>query len=402
MQTATAIIAAGGAGLRMGAPVPKQFIELLGTPILVYTLRVFCQVESVRDIIVVAPPDQLQHTNALLDYHNLLPRCSVIAGGRLRQDSVRQGLNHVAEDSPLVVVHDAARPLVTPLQIERCLAMAAEHGAAIMAIPIKDTIKQVTKEGLIRHTVERTHLWRAQTPQAARTATLRHAFEQADRTGFVGTDEASLLEFANLPVAVVEGSETNLKITQPDDLHIVEALLGQKQTPAPYPTAGEAQAGPPLRIGHGFDAHRLVAGRTLVLGGVTIAHEMGLLGHSDADVLTHSLCDAILGAMGQGDIGRHFPDSDPQYKGISSISLLERVMALAAKGHYRMVNADVTVVAQRPKLSSHFPAMREILARACGVTPEAINLKATTTEKLGYTGREEGVSVHAVVMMTVG
>ena len=186
---------------------------------------------------------------------------------------------------------------------------------------------------------------------------------------------------------VVQGSETNLKITRTDDLLMAEALLMQKQP------------SPEVRIGHGFDAHRLVAARPLILGGMEIPHQLGLLGHSDADVLTHALCDAILGAIGAGDIGRHFPDSDPQYKGISSIRLLAQVIELAAARHFRLHNADITVVAEHPKLAPHFPTMQKILAEACQVETTAINLKASTTERMGYTGREEGISAHAVVLM---
>ena len=256
-----------------------------------------------------------------------------------------------------------------------------------MAVPVKDTLKAVAPDTFIRPTVEREGLWQAQTPQVVRTGLLKEAFAKAEQGGFVGTDEASLLEHGGWPVVVVEGSETNLKITRPDDLLMAEGIL-MKQQPAQQ-----------LRIGHGFDAHRLVTGRALILGGMEIPHELGLLGHSDADVLTHALCDAILGACGCGDIGRHFPDNDPRYKGISSIKLLAQVTRLSAERHFRLVNADITVVAQRPKLAPHFPAMQKILAEACGVTPDAINLKASTTEQMGYTGREEGISAHAVVLM---
>jgi len=387
MQKATAIIAAGGAGLRMGASTPKQFTELLGVPILIHAVRAFRQVPAIGAIVVVAPAEHLDHTQALLAQYQLDGHCTVVIGGKLRQDSVRIGLAQVPDDSTLVAVHDGARPLITPQDIQRCLAAAATTGSAIMAVPVKDTLKGVGPDTAIRHTVEREGLWQAQTPQVVQTDLLKEAFAKAEQDGFVGTDEASLLEHGGWQVSVVEGSETNLKITRPDDLLMAEAILMQKQPP------------PQLRIGHGFDAHRLVAGRALILGGMEIPHALGLLGHSDADVLTHALCDAILGAIGAGDIGRHFPDSDPQYKGISSITLLAQVIGLAAERHLRLVNGDITVVAQRPKLAPHFPAMQKILAEACRVEPDAINLKASTTEQMGYTGREEGISAHAVVLM---
>lgn len=388
MQKATAIIAAGGAGLRMGTTTPKQFSELLGVPILIHAIRAFRQVPAITAIIVVAPAEHRAHTLALLAQYQLADHCTVVSGGKLRQDSVRIGLAQVAADSPLVAVHDGARPLIAPADIERCLEAAAAHGAAILGVPVKDTLKAVASSTSIRLTVARESLWQAQTPQVARTDLLKEAFARADQDGFVGTDEASLLEHGGWPVMMVEGSETNLKITRPDDLRMAEALL-MKTQPAQQ-----------IRIGHGFDAHRLIAGRPLILGGMEIPHSLGLLGHSDADVLTHALCDAILGAIGAGDIGRHFPDSDPQYKGISSIKLLAEVIGLAAAQHFRLNNADITVVAEQPKLAPHFPAMQTILAEACQVEPTAINLKASTTEKMGYTGREEGISAHAVVLMT--
>ena len=371
----------------MGASTPKQFTELLGVPILIHAVRAFRQVPAIGAIVVVAPAEHLDHTQALLAQYQLDGHCTVVIGGKLRQDSVRIGLAQVPDDSTLVAVHDGARPLITPQDIQRCLAAAATTGSAIMAVPVKDTLKGVGPDTAIRHTVEREGLWQAQTPQVVQTDLLKEAFTKAEQDGFVGTDEASLLEHGGWQVSVVEGSETNLKITRPDDLLMAEAILMQKQPP------------PQLRIGHGFDAHRLVAGRALILGGMEIPHALGLLGHSDADVLTHALCDAILGAIGAGDIGRHFPDSDPQYKGISSITLLAQVIGLAAERHLRLVNGDITVVAQRPKLAPHFPAMQKILAEACRVEPDAINLKASTTEQMGYTGREEGISAHAVVLM---
>jgi 2-C-methyl-D-erythritol 4-phosphate cytidylyltransferase/2-C-methyl-D-erythritol 2,4-cyclodiphosphate synthase len=218
---------------------------------------------------------------------------------------------------------------------------------------------------------------------------LERAYEYAEATEFIGTDEASLLEHAGVSVSVVMGSEKNIKITRPEDLRIAAALLQD------YREKGDA-----MRIGHGFDAHRLVEGRKLILGGVDIPYELGLAGHSDADVLVHALMDALLGALGAGDIGRHFPDTDEQYRGADSLKLLERVMELVAARKMRLVNADITVVCQQPKLAPHLATMQGNLAAVCGASPEQINIKATTTEKMGYTGRGEGIAVHAVVLLT--
>jgi 2-C-methyl-D-erythritol 4-phosphate cytidylyltransferase/2-C-methyl-D-erythritol 2,4-cyclodiphosphate synthase len=384
---AAAIITAGGIGRRMGGVTPKQFLSLGGIPILVRTVRAFLSAACCPTIIVTVPAPHLAEATALLTSHGLAHACRVVVGGETRQESVLAGLNALPDEAGVVLVHDGVRPLVSRETILHCLEAACRVGAAICAIPVKDTLKEV-RDGCIGRTVDRARLWRAQTPQAARVDLLRQAYLAAAREGFVGTDEASLLERIGCPVAVVPGSETNIKITLPEDIAMAHALLAtREQTP------------PPLAIGHGYDAHRLVADRVLVLGGVTIPHTLGLLGHSDADCLTHALCDALLGAIGQGDLGRHFPDTDPQYRGISSLKLLSRVIALAAEQGFALANADLTVIAQRPKLAPFIPAMAQNLAEVCRVPTSAINIKATTTETMGFTGREEGIACHAVVLL---
>ncbi|MCI5138637.1 MAG: 2-C-methyl-D-erythritol 2,4-cyclodiphosphate synthase, partial [Candidatus Electrothrix sp. AR1] len=284
------------------------------------------------------------------------------------------------------------RPLVSAEIIDRCLAGVEEHGAVIAAVPVKDTLKEVEEvEGgtEIIGTVDRSQLWHAQTPQAMDLHLLERAYEYAAATEFIGTDEASLLEHAGVSVSVVMGSEENIKITRPEDLRIAATLLRENQE-------GETA----MRIGHGFDAHRLVEGRKLILGGVEIPYQLGLAGHSDADVLVHALMDALLGALGAGDIGRHFPDTDEQYRGADSLKLLEQVMALVKAKGMKLVNADITVVCQQPKLAPHLATMQSNLAAVCATTPELINIKATTTEEMGYTGRGEGIAAHAVVLLT--
>ncbi len=389
---AAAIIPAGGLGKRMGPGTPKQFTCLAGIPLLVNTLRAFEHVAAITAIIVAAPADYLQQTRQLVEQYGLR-KVKVVAGGELRQDSVKAGLAHVPPECNFVAVHDGARPLISPELIRACLKAAQKNGAAMAAIPVKDTIKEVTADQFIVRTIDRKTLWQAQTPQVVRTDTLRKAFAAAAERSFIGTDEASFLELINVQMSVVEGSEQNIKITRPDDLLIAEAILMKKeQCSKPLP----AQA---FRIGHGYDAHRLVADRPLILGGIEIPHPTGLLGHSDADVLTHALCDAILGALGAGDIGKHFPDTDPSYKNISSLKLLAQVVEAANKQGYTLGNADITVVAQAPKLAPHFPAMLEKLAAVCRADQSAINLKGTTTEKMGFTGRQEGIAAHAVVLL---
>jgi 2-C-methyl-D-erythritol 4-phosphate cytidylyltransferase/2-C-methyl-D-erythritol 2,4-cyclodiphosphate synthase len=381
------IIPAGGTGSRFGHSTPKQFLDLAGTPVLVRTCRAFLQLSAIRLVVVAVPAAHREAALALLSLHldaDAMARLRVTVGGATRQDSVRAGMRMLPADIGLVLVHDAARPLVDRATIERCLEATHRCGAAIAAVPVADTLKQVDPDGRIVRTVDRSSLWQAQTPQGARRNLLERASAEADRTGLVCTDEAALLEAAGIPVQVVEGSGRNLKITRPGDLQVAAALLGEAL---------------PMRIGHGFDAHRLVAGRKLILGGVTIEFELGLDGHSDADVVAHALTDALLGALGLGDIGRHFPDSDPAYKGIDSLLLLTRVVQLADERGFRLGNADLTIVCQRPRLAPHLAAMQTNLARCCRVEPGAINIKATTTEKMGYTGRGEGISAHAVVLL---
>ena len=381
------IIPAGGSGSRFGHATPKQFLDLAGTPVLVRTCRAFLEVAAIRLVVVAVPAAHREATLALLSLHldaDALARLRVTVGGATRQDSVQAGLRVLPADIGLVLVHDAARPLIDRATIERCLEATHRFGAAIAAVPVTDTLKQVDPTGRIVRTVDRSGLWQAQTPQGAGRELLARASTEAGRSSRVYTDEAALLEAAGIPVQVVEGSERNLKITRPGDLQVAAALLGEAL---------------PMRIGHGFDAHRLVAGRKLILGGVTIDFELGLDGHSDADVVAHALTDALLGALSLGDIGRHFPDSDPAYKGIDSLLLLARVVLLTEERGWRLGNADLTIVCQRPRLAPHLAAMQTNLARACRVEPGAINIKATTTEKMGYTGRGEGISAHAVVLL---
>lgn len=387
LPPAGVIIPAGGIGTRIGHQQPKQFLPLAGVPILVRTCRVFLAMETIRWVVVAAPCDHYQATIDLLHQHlteRETERVRFTMGGATRQDSVFAGLAALPADISLVLVHDAARPLIDRAVIRRCLEGAVHFGAVIAAVPVKDTLKRVKESGTIAETVDRTGLWQAQTPQAAQRELLDRAFALAAERQFIGTDEASLLEAAGIPVRIVEGSERNLKITRPEDLQLAAALLWEESI---------------MKIGHGFDAHRLVAGRRLVLGGVTIPFELGLDGHSDADVVAHALTDALLGALGAGDIGRHFPDSDPQYKGINSLMLLEQVQQLAEARQYRLNNADITIVCQRPRLAPYLEQMQAHLARCCRVAPEAINIKATTTEKMGYTGRGEGISAHAVALL---
>lgn len=369
----------------MGLDHPKQYHFLAGAPILVHTIRVFVSSQCIDKVVVVVPADRVATTRQLLaDYDLAEGSVQVTAGGRRRQDSVRAGLALLDAAVDIVLVHDGARPLVGAELIERCCRAALEHGAAIAAVPVKDTLKKGGPDNRILQTVDREGLWQAQTPQAARLSLLQKAYAQVGDRDV--TDEASLLELAGIKVQLVEGAETNIKITRPDDLVIAGKLMEKTDIPS-------------LLIGHGYDAHRFAPERKLVLGGVTIPFKMGLAGHSDADVLTHALCDAILGAMGAGDIGVHFPDTEQHFKNIYSIELLKNVVKLARGKNLAVSNADITLVCQEPKLAPFIAEMRILLAEACSVIEGRMNIKATTTEKMGFTGRMEGISCHAVVLL---
>jgi 2-C-methyl-D-erythritol 4-phosphate cytidylyltransferase/2-C-methyl-D-erythritol 2,4-cyclodiphosphate synthase len=265
----------------------------------------------------------------------------------------------------------------------------------MVAVPVKDTLKAVSKEQVIEQTVDRTGIWQAQTPQAAMVSLLKEAYVGAAKLpDFTATDEAALLENINVPIKVVEGSEKNIKITRPEDLNLAKVILMENQFDQTVQVSGND-----FKTGYGYDAHLLVSGRPLILGGVTVPYDKGLEGHSDADVLTHALCDAILGAAGLGDIGRYFPDTDLKYKDINSLSILEQIAAMAAEKGLVLQNGDITIVAQKPKLSPFFETMQKNIADACGVDPDTINIKATTTEGMGFAGRGEGMAAHAVVLL---
>ncbi|MCB2184946.1 MAG: 2-C-methyl-D-erythritol 4-phosphate cytidylyltransferase [Deltaproteobacteria bacterium] len=388
MHEAWAVVPAAGRGQRMGAGRPKQFLDLGGVPVLTRTLAALEAVPDLTGVVLVTPPGQEDATlAACVEPFGLAKVQGAVAGGAERQDSVAAGTALVREAGvPYVVVHDGARPLAAPELFTRVLAAARRTGAALAAMPVADTVKQAGPGELVAGTLDRRGLWLAQTPQAFRTEILAAAQARARAAGFLATDEAGLASWAGHPVELVMGSPRNLKLTTPDDLDLARALL--PPAPAAVP-----------RVGQGFDAHRLAPGRRLVLAGVEIAHARGLLGHSDADVLAHAVMDALLAAAGLGDIGGHFPDSDPQWAGADSLELLTRVVGLLAVEGWRPAQVSVTLMAQRPKVAPHVPAMRANLARALGLAEGQINLAATTTEHLGFVGREEGMAASALAVI---
>ena len=364
-----AILVAAGSGSRFGTGTPKQFLLLAGKPVVRHAAEALAaHVTHLQPVGAAAP---IQAALVGLDHLPTVP------GGVTRQDSVRAGLEALVPHAPdIVLVHDAARPYIPPGTIPALLAALEETPGAIPALPVADTLKRALN-GVIVETVPREALFRAQTPQAFRF----HPLLDAHRAGIQGaTDDASLLEAAGLAVTIVPGAEDNIKLTYPEDLARLEHAMTAHLIP---------------RVGTGFDVHVLEAGRPLMLCGVAVPHDKGLAGHSDADVGIHALCDAIYGALAEGDIGRHFPPSEAAWKDADSARFLAHAAGrIAARGGI-LANADVTLICERPKIAPHAEAMRARLASLLGVDPGRISVKATTTEKLGFTGRGEGIAAQA-------
>jgi 2-C-methyl-D-erythritol 4-phosphate cytidylyltransferase/2-C-methyl-D-erythritol 2,4-cyclodiphosphate synthase len=371
-----AILVAAGSGSRFGAETPKQFLTIAGKPVIRHAAEALAAHVTLLQPVGDADPIEI----ALTGIPN---RLSTVPGGVTRQDSVRAGLEALAPHEPdIVLVHDAARPVIPHGTIPTLLAALRESPGAIPAAPVADTLKRVVR-GAITETMSRTGLFRAQTPQAFRFTTLL----AAHRAGLTGaTDDASLLEAAGQTVEVVPGSDDNIKLTYPEDLVRLERIMA-----APMIT----------RVGTGFDVHAFEADRPLVLCGITVPHDKGLAGHSDADVGIHALCDAIYGALAEGDIGRHFPPSQATWKDADSGRFLAHAAERIAANGGRLANADITLICERPKITPHAPAMIARLAALLGVAPTRISVKATTTERLGFTGRSEGIAAQAVVSILV-
>ncbi len=370
-----AILVAAGSGSRFGGAVAKQFLLLGGRPVVRWAAEAL-----VPHVDLLQPVGDAELIGEALAGLAHLP---VVAGGAQRQDSVRAGLEALAVHAPdAVLVHDAARPFVPAGVVEDVLAALAAHEGAIPAVPVTDTIKRAAG-GVVGATVPRENLFRAQTPQGFRFETLLRLHRAA--TG-AATDDAALLEAAGLDVAVTTGAEQNIKITHPEDFSRVSGLFEKPMSP---------------RIGTGFDVHAMEMGRPMILCGVTVPFEKGLAGHSDADVGIHALCDAIYGALAEGDIGRHFPPSEDTWKDADSARFLVHAAGRIAARGGQLANADITLICERPKITPHAPAMRARLAELLGVSVEKISVKATTTEQLGFTGRGEGIAAQASVLILV-
>jgi 2-C-methyl-D-erythritol 4-phosphate cytidylyltransferase/2-C-methyl-D-erythritol 2,4-cyclodiphosphate synthase len=381
-----AIIPAGGMGKRLKAQKAKQYLLLDHLPVLVHTLNVFQQAEIIDEIILVLPPDDVASAQKqLINKYGLTKVTAVVAGGKERQDSVKNGLSAISGKCDIVVIHDAVRPFVTEESIKQVVYAAKTTGAASVGVKAKDTIKETKKDNMVVATIPRQNLWLTQTPQAFKFELLKKAYKAAYDKKFYGTDDASLVERIGSKVKMIDGSYENVKITTPEDLIMAEALMKNKKSGAMN-----------FRNGFGYDCHRFAYGRKFILGGVEIPFDKGLQGHSDADALLHAICDALLGAAGCGDIGRHFPDTDIAYKDISSIILLGKVKKMIEGKGFSINNIDATVITEKPKLAPYATQIVSNIARALEIAENAMNIKAKTNEGMGFIGQNEGVAVFAV------
>jgi 2-C-methyl-D-erythritol 4-phosphate cytidylyltransferase/2-C-methyl-D-erythritol 2,4-cyclodiphosphate synthase len=388
-MTTAAIVAAGGHGRRLGAATPKQFLKIGDRTLLERSVAAFVAHPLIDEVVVVLPPDTALPESLRAG----AKRVVAVTGGARRQDSVAAGFAAVTESVEFVVIHDAARPFVDAATIERTLEAARVSGAAIAALPASDTVK-VAAPGpspAVERTLPRDSIWLAQTPQAFSRHVLADAIRLGE-SGAHGTDEAALAEQAGHTVRLVAGDPRNVKITSAADLEAARGLAGVGME-------AEAVGGRGLRIGTGYDSHRLVEGRRLLLGGVLIPYSMGLKGHSDGDALCHAITDAVLGAAALGDIGRHFPDTDPAWRDANSLMMLKHAAGIVRSAGFVVANVDAVVIAERPPLAPHVDRIRARLAEALGVDVAAVSVKGKTNEGMGETGRGEGISVHAVALL---
>ncbi|MCV2878403.1 bifunctional 2-C-methyl-D-erythritol 4-phosphate cytidylyltransferase/2-C-methyl-D-erythritol 2,4-cyclodiphosphate synthase [Sedimentimonas flavescens] len=371
------IIVAAGRGTRAGGDEPKQWRDLLGRPVLSHTVAAFA---GVGRILVVLHPDDMARGVALFG-----GGVTLVAGGASRAESVRNALEALdGSGISKVLIHDGARPLISAEVIDRVLAALDAGPAAAPALPVSDALWRGV-DGEVAGTQSREGLWRAQTPQGFRFGDILAAHRAH---GGDAADDVEVARAAGLPVQIVAGSDDNLKITYPEDFTRAAAVLRSRKERAMD-----------VRLGNGYDVHAFCEGDHVILCGVKVPHSKGLLGHSDADVGMHALTDAIYGALAEGDIGRHFPPSDPQWKGAASWIFLDHAVKLAASKGYRISNADVTLICERPKIGPHALAMAAELARIMGLPPDRISVKATTSERLGFTGREEGIAAIATATL---
>ena len=380
------VVVAAGRGTRMGGALPKQYQPLAGQPVLQRTLARLAAHPRVGEIVVVIHPDDHARAAPLLP-----PGARFVPGGATRAASVAAGLAALPDGLGHVLIHDAARPLVTAALIDRVLDALAEADAAAPALPVTDALWREDGAGGVAGAVSRAGLWRAQTPQGFALPAIRAAHAAAPAEA---ADDVEVARAAGLAVRIVPGEESNIKITLPEDMARAARFLAAQE--------GEGRADMEVRLGNGYDVHRFGPGEAVMLCGVRVPHDRALQGHSDADVGLHAIADAIYGALAEGDIGRHFPPSDPQWKGAASDIFLRHAGELAAARGYRIGNVDCTLVCERPKIGPHASAMQARLAEILRLGPGRVSVKATTSERLGFTGREEGIAALATVTLIGG
>ncbi|WP_428042489.1 2-C-methyl-D-erythritol 4-phosphate cytidylyltransferase [Candidatus Avelusimicrobium fimicolum] len=372
----SAVIVAGGSGSRMGRP--KQMLPLGGKPVLVRTVEAFLQTPEVKEIVVVTPSENRA------ELQKRFPGIVFADPGKTRLLSVKNGFLKTSAASQLVAVHDGARPLVEPAHISACLQAARQYGAAVLAVPVKDTVK-VCEGGFVQNTLDRAVLWAAQTPQCYRRPVLAEALEKFGQEEGA-TDESQLVEKLGIKVRVVPSSYKNNKITTPEDLIFAEALLENSVI---------------YRTGFGFDLHRLEPGRKLFIGGAEIPHTKGFLGHSDGDLVLHALCDAVLGALCAGEIGILFPPTDESIKGISSVKIVKKVLEIVRSHHAQIEHIDATIITQEPKIKPHYETVRKSLAEVFEMPLENVSFKSKSHEHVGEIGRGEAAMCHAVATLKI-
>jgi 2-C-methyl-D-erythritol 4-phosphate cytidylyltransferase/2-C-methyl-D-erythritol 2,4-cyclodiphosphate synthase len=377
MSSVYALVVAAGQGTRLGGPRPKQYLPLGGATVLRHAAAALAEHKRIANVLVAIRPEDRALFDGSVAGLTVMPP---VAGGRTRQESVRLGLEALAAYHPhRVLIHDGARPFPDQQLVNRVIDGLDKAVAAIPCLPLRDTIKRAD-DGTIRKTIDRSALWRAQTPQGFHFDAILAAHRAA--IGRELTDDAAVAEAAGLAPLIVDGSEDNLKVTTAEDLAAAERLLAARQ--------GD------VRVGQGFDVHPFAPGDHLWICGVRVPHGMSLAGHSDADVGLHALTDAVLGAIGAGDIGMHFPPSDPRWRGAASDQFLSYAADLVRARGGAVASVDVTVICERPKIAPYRAAMVERVAAILGIMPDRVSVKATTTEKLGFTGRAEGIAAQAV------
>jgi 2-C-methyl-D-erythritol 4-phosphate cytidylyltransferase/2-C-methyl-D-erythritol 2,4-cyclodiphosphate synthase len=384
MDNVWVIIVAAGQGKRFGGL--KQFAELKGIPLFIHTLLPFESSKYIQGIIVVVPKTKKKQTQQIIKKYKLKKIKRIVQGGTKRQLSVKNALLYVPKEIEFVLVHDGVRPLVSQDLIHRVIQKTKDKGACVPALPIHDCLKLINSENMITDELTTRNLYIIQTPQGFKTEILKAAHQRDPQADLNALDDAQLVRKIKKDIWTVRGEKNNIKVTEKEDLKLVEKIIEKNNKNICS-----------FRIGQGTDVHRFTPQRPLFLGGIELPYHLGLEGHSDADVLLHAIIDAILGASALGDIGSHFPDTDPKYLNISSIELLKKTLDLTKK--YEIINIDSTIICERPILKPFIPKMQKKIAEIVGISSKSVNIKATTTEGLGFCGKGEGIMAQAIILI---